>query len=105
MRIVHSLGFRPARPNGPRQIPGVVDYFAPDLGIGKVIHIHAHYRLVLGDDISKNYRLPIESAYIASASDDGSLPVPAPEFEYVLLILRMALKHCPWDAQLARKGG
>ncbi len=102
LAVVHSLGFKPARPSHP--IPGVVDYYAIDFDLPRVIHIHAHYSLVLGDDLSKNYRLPIEEPYIASSRLLGPARVPEPEFEYLLLVLRMAVKHCPWDSVAFGKG-
>src|SRR5690606_28134609 len=56
------------------------------------------------DDMTKNVHLPVEAAYVRSATRDGLLPLPAPEFELVLFVLRMVLKHSTWDAQLDRKG-
>jgi thymidylate kinase len=102
--ILHELGFRLARPTPDRQVPGVLDYYGLDAGSDRLVHVHAHYRLVLGDDMTKNFRLPIERAYLSSGERRGLFPVPSAEFEYVVFILRMVVKHCPWDAQLARRG-
>jgi thymidylate kinase len=61
------------------------------------VHVHAHCRLVLGDDRTKNYRLPIEDAYLDSATPSGLFPLPSAEFEYVVFVIRMILKYCTWD--------
>lgn len=58
------MGFRLARPTPDRQVPGVLDYYGLDEGSDRLVHVHAHYRLVLGDDMTKNFRLPIERAYV-----------------------------------------
>lgn len=102
--LLHELGFRSARPPTARQLPGVIDYYGLDEQSARIVHVHAHYQLVLGDDMTKNFRLPIESAYLESVGPTGPLPVPAPEFEYVVFVLRMVVKHAPWDAQVNRKG-
>lgn len=102
--ILHDLGFRVARPDHERQLPGILDFYGLDKGSGCIVHVHAHTQLVLGDDMTKNFRLPIERAYLASVGDDGVIPTPHPEFEYFVFVIRMVLKHSTWDAQLARKG-
>ena len=30
-----------------------------------MVHVQAHYQLVLGDDMTKNFRIPLEDAYLA----------------------------------------
>lgn len=101
---VHALGFRIARPTSDRHVPGLVDYFGRDEGTGRMVHVQAHFQLVLGDDMTKNFRLPLEDAYLASRVLDGPVAVPSRTFELLVFILRMVVKHCPWDAQLARQG-
>lgn len=96
------LGFKPALDAPAKQAPGVVDYYALDPGSGRLVHAHVHYQLVLGHDATKNYRLPIERAYLRSAIRQTSFPTPTPEFEFVVLVIRLALKHLTWDAILAR---
>jgi thymidylate kinase len=103
-RTLHDLGFLVARPRANRQLPGIIDYYGRDRDTGRILHVHAHHQLVLGDDMTKNFRLPIEGAYLASATSDGLFMLPSAEFEYVVFVLRMVVKHAPWDAQLGRKG-
>lgn len=102
--VAARLGFRPALPPPPAQIPGILDLFGLDRGTGRMVHLQAHFRLVLGDDMTKNFRLPIEAQYLADVDDTGVLPLPRPEYEYLVFVVRMVLKHCTWDAQISYKG-
>jgi thymidylate kinase len=102
--IIRGLGFKNGRPPSKKQLPGVFHSYGLDQVSGKVVHLHVHYRLVLGDDMTKNYRLPLEEAYLASARQGSLFRVPAPEFEIVVFVLRMVLKHSTWDAILTHKG-
>jgi thymidylate kinase len=102
--ILDRLGFRHAVAPGGREHPGVSHHYALDVPSGRFVHVHAHVSLVLGDDTTKNYRLPIEAAYLASCSHDRLFPVPAPEFELAVFVLRMVLKHATGDALAFGKG-
>ena len=82
------------------QVPGVHDYYGYDVEARRLVHVRAHHQLVLGRDATKNYRLPIEQPYLASSLREGGCRVPAPEFEFVFSVIRMALKHLAWDAIL-----
>lgn len=103
--MIRGLGFKDARSPFIKQVPGVFHSYGLDEPSGKLVHIHAHYQLVLGDDTTKNYRLPIEDAYLDSVGCDRVFPlqVPAPEFELVVFVVRMVLKHSTWDAIASRK--
>jgi thymidylate kinase len=90
------LGFKLA--TSPRALPGVTSYYGYDADADRLVHVHAHYQLVVGDDLTKNYRLPLEDAFLDSTAAEGELPVPAPELELVVLVVRLALKHLTWDA-------
>jgi hypothetical protein len=67
--ILCRLGFKQARAPAEKDLPGVLDFFGYDDPADKLIHVHAHYQLILGHDRTKNHRLPIESAYLGSAID------------------------------------
>lgn len=99
--LLWRLGFRESRGRLAQRIPGVLHHYALDPGSGELVHVHAHHQLIIGDDMTKNYRLPVEEAYIASASPSPLLRVPAPEFEFALLVIRIVLKHCTLDAVLS----
>ncbi|MGH3413549.1 MAG: hypothetical protein ACRDPH_10770 [Marmoricola sp.] len=98
LAVLARLGFHRALAPAGREHPGVAHYYGLDRGTGRLVHVHAHFQLVLGDDATKNFRLPVEEAYLASARHDQLLPVPAPEFELALFVVRMMLKHATWDA-------
>lgn len=94
--ILRRLGFKEAR--GARELPGVFHAYGFDAPSGRLVHVHAHYALVLGDDMTKNYRLPVEDAYLASTTQGAVFLVPASEFELAVLVVRLVLKHAAWDA-------
>ncbi len=102
--ILYRLGFKEARLPSAQQMPGVLDYYGYDRDTGKLIHVHAHYQLILGDDMTKNYCLPIERPFLESAIQHELFKIPAPEFELIVFVIRMILKHSTWDAMLARQG-
>jgi thymidylate kinase len=102
--ILHRLGFKEARAPSEREVTGIVNYYGYDRAADRLVHVHAHYQLVLGDDMTKNYHLPIERPYLDSAVQAGMFKIPAPEFELIVFIIRMVLKHITWDAVLSRQG-
>jgi thymidylate kinase len=99
--ILGRLGFRRACSPPGQELPGVTNYYAYDQEADRLVHVHVHYRLVVGDDMTKNYRLPLEEAFLASAVQGDVLPVPAPELELIVFVIRMVLKHSTWDAVLS----
>jgi hypothetical protein len=98
LAVLSRLGFNRALAPDGREHPGVGHFYGLDRETGRFAHVHAHFQLVLGDDATKNYRLPLEAAYLSSARHDEVLPVPAAEFELALFVIRMMLKHATWDA-------
>lgn len=108
LAVLAAHGFKQARPlRAGRRVPGVVHHYGMDAATGTLVHVDAQAQLVLGDDTTKNVRLPIEAAYLGSCTHGPLFPVPAPEFELAVLVVRLALKHGTWDAAafgLARLG-
>lgn len=102
--ILLRLGFKQVNPPPEKRMPGVLDYFGYDTEAEKWVHVHAHYQLIMGHDMTKNFRLPLEVPYLESAVQDGLFKVPGLEFEYVIFVIRMVLKHATWDAILGREG-
>lgn len=102
--LLHVLGFKEARLPPPRERPGVLHYYGLDDGSGRLVHVHAQYQLIIGDDTTKNCRLPIEEAYLASAMQGPLFRVPSPEWELAVLVVRMMLKHGTWDAIACTRG-
>ena len=94
--LLSHLGFARAHKKG-ASIAGIESFYGFDAEADRLVHVHAHYQLVLGDDRTKNYRLPIEDAYVRSATQAGIFKLPSPGFEYVVFVVRMTLKYCTWD--------
>ncbi len=103
-QILTGLGFKETITPQSERLPGVTDYYGYDRSSGRLVHVHAHYQLVFGSDLSKNYRLPVEKAYLTSSSQKELVRIPAPEFELVILVIRLVLKHSTWDSILMRHG-
>lgn len=102
--ILCRLGFKQAEAPARNRLPSVLDYFGYDKSADKLIHVHAHYQLILGHDMTKNYRLPIERYYLNSAIPGDSFNVPKVEFEFIVFVIRMILKHFTWDVTLSGEG-
>src|SRR5215216_6886032 len=96
--ILQRLGFKEAHVPSEREVSGIANYYGYDPAADRLVHVHAHYQLVLGDDMTKNYHLPIERPYLDSALQAGIFKIAAPEFELIVFIIRMMLKHTTWDA-------
>jgi thymidylate kinase len=102
--ILYQLGFKEATAPSRQQMPGVLDYYGYDKGADKLVHVHAYCQLILGHDATKNHRLPIERPFLESSVQGDLFKVPAPEFELIVFVIRMALKYSTWDAILGRQG-
>jgi thymidylate kinase len=102
--ILLRLGFKESLTNKIKELPGVQSYFGYDQNADKIIHVHAHYQLIIGHDHSKNYHLPVEGPYLDSAQHQYILKTPSPEFELVVFAIRMILKHSTWDTILFHEG-
>ena len=102
--ILYRLGFKETLIPKEEELPGVRDYYGWDRKSGRLVHVHAHFQLILGNDLSKNYRLPIERVYLDSSVQGDLFRLPACEFELVVLVIRMVLKHSTWDSILMRHG-
>jgi thymidylate kinase len=99
---MHRLGFKLAR-GADGELPGILHYYGYDREAGRLVHVHLHYLLVAGDDLTMSYRIPLEDAFLDAAREDGGIFVPPPELELILLVIRLALRHLTWDAALTRR--
>ena len=74
--------------------PGVEDYLALDRDTGRLVHLHLHYELTLGERHLKGYRLPWEQLALSRRRLDRptGLYVSDPTLELLLLLVRSALK-------------
>ena len=93
--LVERMGFKLAVAAPDRQVPGVASYLGLDPVLGRLIHVHAHFRMVLGPSGQRHYHLAIEHAVLASAVPRAHFRTPAPEFELILFVIQQTLRHNP----------
>ena len=99
-----TLGFREAIAPAPQRLPGVRHLYGLDEASGHLVDVHLHERLVLGDDATKNYRLPIEDAYLRTVTRRDPFMVPDSELEFAVFVLRMMIKHGSPEAIASGRG-
>ncbi|MGH7515385.1 MAG: hypothetical protein ACREOQ_20975 [Gemmatimonadales bacterium] len=77
-----------------RQYPGIESYVGLDEETGRLIHLHVHYQLTVGERHLKGYRVPWEHLVLARRvyRETEGLYVVDPELELLLLVIRAALK-------------
>jgi len=91
--ILRDLGFRPAVEPGVAPFPSVEHYHALDQESGELVHVHAYYRVITGDSLGKNYRLPLEQMLLGGDGRVGPVRISSRAAELVIFVLRMSLKH------------
>jgi hypothetical protein len=94
-RILADVGFMRFMAPPLRAYPAVEDYLGFDHESGRLVHLHLHYQLTLGQRHLKGYRLPWESRLLATRRFDPAygVYVTDPAIELLLLLVRAALKH------------
>ena len=90
--VLGQLRFREAADARTKQIPGIQHYYGLDEATGIFVHVHAHFQLVVGHDATKNYHLPLERAFLDSATNHDLIALPSVEVELLVYALRMVLK-------------
>jgi thymidylate kinase len=103
--ILESLGFRPVVDAANPPFPAVEHFHAMDPDSSAIAHVHAYYRVVTGQSLVKNYRLPIEAMLLENTrEDESSLRVPIKGAELVVFTVRMSVKHAsPFELVLLRR--
>jgi thymidylate kinase len=98
--ILAETGYKRMTAPPARSYTGIEDYVAMDRASGKLIHLHLHYRLVVGEKFLKGYRLPWEDRLLSTRRLDpeAGIYVTAPELELIVLVVRAALKLRRRDA-------
>ena len=91
--IMSQLCFRPALTTAVEAFPSVEHYFALDEESGVLAHVHAYFRVVTGESLTKNYRLPIEEMLLQNTREIDTVRVPTKSAELVVFTLRMMMKH------------
>jgi thymidylate kinase len=101
--LVTQLGFKLTLPPGARQMAGVESYFGHDPAVPRPLHLHVHYRLVLGDYWKTTYRIPIERPVLETAVPGETFRVPSPTYQFLIFVLRMALRQRGRPLRYARR--
>ncbi len=104
LAILHALGFKEAHSPDEIKVAGVRNYYGYDPHADVFVNVHAHFKLVIGHDLTKNFHLPIEQPYLAASIQQGLFRVASPEFEMLLFVVRMVIKHFTWDSILLGHG-
>jgi len=89
-----------------RSYPAIESYLGLDPDSGKLLHLHVHYQLTLGERYLKGYRLPWEELLLSTRRWDeaSGIYLADPHLELVLLTVRLALKLHLRDRALAVLG-
>lgn len=91
--ILDRLGYRPAIEAGVNPVPSVEHFYSMDHSTGRLIHVHAYYRVITGESLAKNYRLPLEDMLLGNTRLESGVVVPTKGAELVVFVIRMLLKH------------
>jgi thymidylate kinase len=103
--VLADLGFKLALPAPGREAAGISHFFALDERTGKLVHVHAYTRLVLGLPWRTHYRLPLERALLDGSAQEDVFRAPSAELEAIVLVLRLTLRYGPLDALRGRTPG
>ncbi len=98
--LITHLGFKSFISHEARRLPGVEDWLGLDTDSRHLVHLHVYEQLVLGEELVKNHRLPIEDVLLDHTQRHRGLLVPVPELELAVLAVRALLKYR--DDALAR---
>jgi thymidylate kinase len=93
-RVLAEAGFRRFAVQPGHGYTGIEDYLALDPPTGKLVHLHLHHQLTVGESYLKGYHLPWEEQVLSTRVLDDELEIytAAPHVESVLLMVRLALK-------------
>ena len=102
--ILLELNFKLFPSVADRDHPAIVSYLGYDDSSGSLIHLHIHFRLIVGEPLLRNYQIPWEEALLARAVFHPSLPIRVldPATEAVLLVVRACLELRPLDPFMLR---
>jgi thymidylate kinase len=92
--ILLGRGFKLFPSVAMRDHPAILSYLGYDEPSGRLIHLHLHFRLIVGERLHKNYRIPWETDILARAILHPTVPVKIldPASEAVLLGVRACLE-------------
>lgn len=85
--------------------PNVEDWLVFDSMTGGFLHLHVHFDMVTGLKRIKHLRLPWADSVLANLRIDqrSGWPIPTPEMELLILLVRIWAKMPPWRRLFAPK--
>lgn len=95
--VLARLGFKPAVPPLEAQFPGTGSWIGYDARRHCLAHVHVHRRLIVGGYWTTVYRLAMERAVLDTAVPRLPFPVPAPELEFIVFVLRTVQRYSARD--------
>jgi len=98
LALLASHGVKPLIPAQGREFPGIRHYLGFDDQTGKFFHLHVHDVLVMGDQLTKNYYLPLEDDFLECGGSILGVKVPNTEAELIVFSMRALLKYRDRDA-------
>ncbi|WP_125185136.1 hypothetical protein [Botryobacter ruber] len=92
--LLDKLGFKRLCSITQKQYKDIEDFIGMDLPSGKLVHVHAHFRLTMGEMYLKGYQLELEERILNSRVFDETFGIYTsdPAYELILLYFREALK-------------
>ncbi|RYF88141.1 MAG: hypothetical protein EOO00_11620, partial [Chitinophagaceae bacterium] len=93
-KILQQLDFVKFEPVPQKKYNDIEDFIGLDVESGKIIHLHAHFRLTMGEPYLKGYQLNLERMILDTRVLDKDFGVfcTSPIYELILLFCRQALK-------------
>lgn len=79
---------------GSRDHPSLLSFLGHDEASGRIVHVHLHFRLIVGKRLLRNYRIPWEDMVLAGAFLHRALQIRLlePTIEAVLLAVRSCVE-------------
>jgi thymidylate kinase len=91
--LARRHGLKALVPPPSKDFPGMEHLLGFDPPSGRLFHLHVHRQLVLGEEHVKDHRLPLERPFLEGARPYLGVPVPSPELELAVLVVRALLKY------------
>ena len=94
VQILDNLDFKLFKSVPQKQYKDIEDFIGLDLPTGRIVHLHAHFKLTLGETFLKSYQPDFVDVILTSRIyvQQYGIYCIAPAFEYILLFVRQALK-------------
>jgi hypothetical protein len=92
--LLLGLGLKPFPCVAFRDHPSISSFLGYDEPSGRLVHLHLHFRLIIGEPLLKNYRIPWEDEILARGVRHETLPllILDPVSEALLLVVRSCLE-------------